>query len=69
MLANLVAALLVDLAPLLAARVAPGGRLVAGGIVAGRAVEVIEAFGDVGLAVTEKREDGDWAALRLEPSA
>lgn len=65
-LANLVAALLVDLAPRLAAHVETGGVLVAGGIVAGRADEVIEALRAAGLDLAEKRDDGEWVALRLE---
>lgn len=65
-LANLVAALLVDLAARLAAHLEPGGVLVAGGIISGRANEVIEAFGIAGLTVTEQRDDGEWDALRLE---
>jgi ribosomal protein L11 methyltransferase len=65
-LANLVAALLVDLAPRLAAHVERGGVLVAGGIVAERADEVIEALRGAGLHLAEKRHDGEWVALCLE---
>jgi ribosomal protein L11 methyltransferase len=65
-LANLVAALLVDLAPRLAAHLASGGVLVASGIIAERADEVIEGLGAAGLAVSERRDDGEWVALRLE---
>jgi ribosomal protein L11 methyltransferase len=65
-LANLVAALLVDLAPRLAAHLARAGVLVAGGIIAGRAGEVVQAFEAAGLTVTDTRDDGEWVALRLE---
>ncbi len=68
-LANLVAAVLVDLAPRLAAHLAPGGALVAGGIIGERGHEVVEAFGAVGLTVIERHDDGEWVALRLEASA
>ena len=68
-LANLVAAVLVELAPRLAAHVAQGGRLVAGGIIVGRADEVIGALAAAGLAVVERRDDGEWVALAMEPSA
>jgi ribosomal protein L11 methyltransferase len=68
-LANLVAAVLVDLAPRLAAHLAPGGALVAGGIIAERGDEVVDAFGAVGLTVVETHDDGEWVALRLEASA
>ena len=65
-LANLVAAVLVDLAPRLFAHTGPGGTLVAGGIIAGRADEVVQAFESAGLMVTDTRDDGEWVALRLE---
>jgi ribosomal protein L11 methyltransferase len=63
--ANLVASLLIGLAPRLAAHVAPGGDLVAGGIVAARAEEVIAALTAVGFTVADDRSDGEWVALRL----
>ncbi|HWP62274.1 MAG TPA: 50S ribosomal protein L11 methyltransferase [Candidatus Binatia bacterium] len=62
-LANLVASLLVELAPRLAAEVVPGGRVVASGIIDPRAAEVAAAFADVGLSVEERLVDGDWVAL------
>ena len=64
--ANLVAAVLVDLARRLAAHTGPGGTLVAGGIIAARADEVVQAFASAGLTVTDTRDDGEWVALRLE---
>ena len=68
-LANLVAAVLVDLAPRLAAHLAPGGTLIAGGIIEPRAAEVIDAFARAGLAALERRDEGEWVTLRLEHSA
>jgi len=68
-LANLVAAVLVDLAPRLAAHLAPGGTLLAGGILAPRADAVLHALRAAGLQVTDRREDGEWVSLRLEPGA
>jgi ribosomal protein L11 methyltransferase len=68
-LANLVAAVLVELAPALAAHLAPGGRLVASGIIKPRALEVAAAMDAAGLAVAERRGDGDWISLRLEHAA
>ncbi|GIW19872.1 MAG: hypothetical protein KatS3mg065_0168 [Chloroflexota bacterium] len=62
-LANLVASILVELAPSLAAELAPGGRLVASGIVDERAAEVEAAFVAAGLAVVERLKDGDWIAF------
>jgi ribosomal protein L11 methyltransferase len=63
--ANLVAAVLVDLAPRLAAHVAAGGRLIASGIIEPRAAEVVHAMAGAGLAVDERRDDGEWVSLLL----
>lgn len=68
-LANLVAAVLVELAPALAAHVAPGGVLLASGIIAPRADEVIAAMTAHGLGVDERRDDGEWVSLRLTSAA
>jgi len=68
-LANLVAAVLVDLAPRLSAHLAPGGRLIAGGIIDGRATEVIDAMGAAGLAVATRRDADEWVTLALEQRA
>lgn len=68
-LANLVAAVLIELAPRLAAHLAPGGVLLASGIIEPRAGEVIGAMGVAGLAVTDRRDDGEWVSLRLEHAA
>ncbi len=65
-LANLVAAVLVELASPLAAHLLPGGTLIASGIIAPRADEVEAALGDAGLAVTARLDDGDWVSFRLE---
>lgn len=66
-LANLIAGVLVPLAPLLRAELAPGGSLVASGIFRDREREVRDAFSSVGLAVTERTHEGDWVALRAAP--
>lgn len=64
--ANLVAAVLVELAPRLAAHLAPGGTLLASGIIEPRADAVVAAMADARLHVVGRREDGDWVSLRLE---
>jgi len=64
-LANLVAAVLVELAPRLAAHLEPGGSVIAGGIIEPRAAEVVDALQTVGLAVTTRRDDGEWVSLAL----
>ena len=65
-LANLVAAVLVDLAPALAGHLTPGGILIASGIIEPRAGEVIEAVRATGLRPVQRRDDGEWVSLRLE---
>ena len=65
-LANLVAVVLVELAVPLAAHLAPGGTLLASGIIEPRASEVEDAMRAAGLSVAERRLDGEWVSLRLE---
>jgi ribosomal protein L11 methyltransferase len=62
-LANLIASLLVRLAPALRAELAPTGTLVASGIFADREGAVCEAFERAGLRVTDRTAEGDWVAL------
>jgi ribosomal protein L11 methyltransferase len=64
-LANLVAAVLVELAVPLAAHTAHGGQLVASGIIAERGSEVGEALHAAGFLVQERLDDGEWVSLRL----
>ena len=61
--ANLIASLLVDLAPELARAVRVGGSLIAGGIFIDREAEVGEALGAAGLDVSARAQEGDWVAL------
>ena len=68
-LANLVAAVLVELASPLAAHLAPNGILLASGIIEPRASEVEDALRAAGLALGERRVDGEWVSLRLERPA
>jgi ribosomal protein L11 methyltransferase len=68
-LANLVASVLVELAAQLAAHLAPGGILLAGGIIEPRASEVEDAMRSTGLDVSGRRVGGEWVSLRLERPA
>jgi ribosomal protein L11 methyltransferase len=68
-LANLVAAVLIDLGDRLAAHTAPGGRLVASGIIDTRADEVTEALAAVGLDTVERDDAGEWVTLITERTA
>ena len=65
-LANLVASILVELAPRLAAHAESGATLIASGIVVERADEVLEALGAAGFRRVARRDDDDWVSLRLE---
>jgi ribosomal protein L11 methyltransferase len=62
-LANLIAGLLVPLAPRLGDELRPGGVLLASGIFVDREGHVRAAFEAVGLAITGRRAEGDWVAL------
>jgi ribosomal protein L11 methyltransferase len=64
-LANLSARVLRELAPELAARVAPGGELVASGLLAGQAERVRAALEERGLALVERASLGQWCSLVL----
>lgn len=62
-LANLLAGLLVDLAPLLVAALRPGACLIASGILLDQAEAVSVALAAAGLEGIERRAAGDWVAL------
>ena len=64
-LANLLAAAHVTLAPTLAALVAPGGSLIAGGLLAHEVPAVAGVFAAAGCWLVELAEDDGWAALLL----
>jgi len=67
--ANLIASLLVELSPALAASVRPGGRLLASGIFIDREPEVVRAFEGVGLRIVGREHETDWVALDVERPA
>ena len=62
-LANLIAGILVELAPHLAAELLPGGTLIASGIFVDREGQVRDAFGAAGLVVERRWHESDWVAL------
>ncbi|HHW15322.1 MAG TPA: 50S ribosomal protein L11 methyltransferase, partial [Firmicutes bacterium] len=64
LVANIVADVIIRLAPSFAAALAPGGRLLASGIVAGRREETAAALSRAGLRVTGGRDEGGWVLLR-----
>lgn len=64
-LANLIAGVLVTLAPLLRDELERGGTLLASGIFVDREREVREAFTSLGLRVRSRSAEGDWVALAV----
>jgi ribosomal protein L11 methyltransferase len=62
-LANLLAGLVIELARDLAAAAAPGGTLIASGILCDQVADVAGALVAAGFAAPETMTDGDWAAL------
>jgi ribosomal protein L11 methyltransferase len=68
-LANILAEVIARLGPDLARHVAPGGWLVASGIVEPRLPVVEEAFGENGLAIVRRWQSDDWVALEARPQA
>ncbi len=64
-MANLVAAVLIELAPRLVAHLAPGGSLLASGIIQPRAEDVIQALTAAGMDVVARCDDGEWVSLQL----
>ena len=57
--------MLVHLAQRLAEHVAPGGTLLASGIIAERGDEVVTALAAAGFVTEERMDDGDWVSLRM----
>jgi ribosomal protein L11 methyltransferase len=64
-LANLVAAVLVELAEPLAAHTVVEGRLVASGIIEERAEEVIGALQGAGFVLQQRLDEGEWVSLLM----
>lgn len=64
-IANIIARILADNAEAIARHVAPGGLLIASGIIEERESLVTDAFGALGFSVTGRRQARDWVALLL----
>lgn len=65
-LANILANPLIELAPAVAARLAPGAAVVLSGITVDQAAEVRRTYEALGLVFREERTRGEWSALHLE---
>lgn len=63
--ANIIAKVIIEMAPDLAAKVKPGGILIASGIIQDRAAEVRAALESAGLKFIAQRVEADWVALVL----
>lgn len=66
MLANILLETIQDLLPGLVARLAPGGRLIASGILAEREDEALLSLVTAGLRLLEVRREGAWIAILAE---
>ena len=65
-LANIVADVIIALAPRVRGLLSPGGTFLCSGIIEGRVEEVEAALAANGLTLLERREDGGWFALTCE---
>jgi ribosomal protein L11 methyltransferase len=65
-LANILMGPLVDLAPAMAAHVAPGGHVILSGLLTGQAEAVIAAYAAAGFDLAEREDIGDWATLVMQ---
>ncbi len=61
--ANIIARVIVAMAPAIAELLAPGGRLIASGIIAAREAEVISALSTTGMRVESVRAMGEWRCI------
>ena len=64
-LANIEASVLVPLAPDFPSRIAPGGALILSGLLASDVDAVTRAYRDAGFDIDARRDEDEWAALRL----
>ena len=62
-LINILAHVIVSVAPALSARLAPGGTVLAAGLIETQELLVTESFRDAGLQVVERAQEKDWVSL------
>jgi ribosomal protein L11 methyltransferase len=62
-LVNILAPVIIGMAPALAERLAPGGRLVAAGLIDTQENDVVDALRSEHLRVVERLQEKDWVAL------
>ncbi|MTE00516.1 50S ribosomal protein L11 methyltransferase [Paracoccus sp. YIM 132242] len=68
-LANILKQPLIDLAPQMAAMVAPGGRIILSGILTTQAEEVIATYRDAGFTPDRRDDLADWSVLVMARTA
>ncbi len=64
-LANIEASVLVPLAPEFPSRIGAGGALILSGLLASDVDAVTRAYLDAGFVIDARRDEDEWAALRL----
>jgi ribosomal protein L11 methyltransferase len=64
-IANILKGPLVELAPDIARRTAPGGRAILSGLLVDQADDVLAAYAAQGFSLAEREDVGDWATLEL----
>ncbi|MDB4020121.1 50S ribosomal protein L11 methyltransferase [Planktomarina temperata] len=64
-LANILKGPLIELAPDMAAHLAPGGRAILSGLLVEQADEIVEVYQGQGLALETREDLGEWSALTL----
>ena len=62
-LVNILARVIVELAPALAAKLAPGGQLIVAGLIDRQEAEVVETLGGLGLDIVARAQEEDWVRL------
>lgn len=62
-IANIIASVIIDMLPEIAARMKKGGRLLASGIITEKKQEVLAALTETWLLPAEVREEGGWVAI------
>ena len=64
-LANIQADVLCDLVPAMAARLAPGGRVILSGILSDQSDDILAAYASAGFAMVSRHDEGEWTGLLL----
>lgn len=64
--ANIIAAVILEVIPDIPRALKPGGRFIAAGIIDSRADEIEKAFHQVGLAVIKRYESAEWRAYLVQ---